>query len=203
MGSDPWRLHRGAPRWETPGWSRPCSTLGGGARDTRTAGGGRRSCHAWAASHTSSGRDGRWWLVRPPLGLQPRPRPARAARRADGAVPDRGSARRGRQLPECPCQTPSAWSQPQAPTPKGQARPGRAAGQATGARPARAPTATSPVTRSLAKGRATARSSSCRRLLDAVGPAAALAGASGGPWPTLLPVRQAVGHICTRRSTWG
>jgi hypothetical protein len=38
------------------------------------------------------------------------------------------------------------------------------------------------------------------RLLYAVGAATAPPGASGRPWPTLLPVRQAVGHICTRRS---
>ena len=195
------RLHRWARRWETPAWSRPCSRLGGGARDTKTAGGGRHGCHAWAGSHTSSGRDGHWWLVRPPLGRQPRRRPARAARRADGAVPDDGSAGRERRPPQCPFQTASAWSRPQTPARQGQARHGRAAGQATGARPACAPTASSPVTAAWPKarrwpgppaaGRCWTPSTRPRRRREP----------RGRPWPTLLPVRQAVGHICTRRGT--
>ena len=72
--------------------------------------------------------------------------------------------------------------------------------QAAGARPACAPTARSPVTRSLAKGRATAKSSSCHGCCTPSARPRRRREPRGRPWPTLLPVRQAVGHICTRRS---
>ena len=64
-----------------------------------------RSCHAgrfawappwWEGTLRSAGRDGRWRLVRRPLGRQPWPGPARPTRRADGATPDSGSAGRER-----------------------------------------------------------------------------------------------------------
>lgn len=76
-----------APPDTSMGDSGPVTALqhvvGGGAGDTKAAAGRRGGRHLWPGSHASAGRDGRWRLVRRPLGWQPRPRasPANKASR--------------------------------------------------------------------------------------------------------------------------
>ena len=65
----------------------PSSRCRRGAGDTKAAARRRGGRHLWPGGHASAGRDGRWRLVRRPLGWQPWPGPARPTRRADGATP--------------------------------------------------------------------------------------------------------------------